>query len=96
MYDIKPVSRLITFFNAYSNSLVLYPGFILTMIKPTLAVAYCVRIHSSVLGPHIPTRSPFLSPKDKNPAANRSTCKMTWKVQEDIYGIDMSGNKEKT
>ena len=45
----------------------------LTSISPTRAAANCVRTHSLMFGPQIPTRSPFFIPAARNPAANWST-----------------------
>lgn len=42
---------------------------------PAWAVANCMRTHSYLLGPHIPSRSPFFKPRARSPAAAWSTCK---------------------
>ena len=48
----------------------------LTNINPALAVANWVITHSLMLGPHIPTRSPFLNPIARSPAARLFTYKI--------------------
>ncbi len=45
----------------------------LTKTAPMRAVANCASNHSDRLGDQIPTRSPFAMPRDKRPAASRST-----------------------
>ena len=42
----------------------------LTRMIPVLAAAYWVINHSTVFGPHMPTRSPFLMPSVNKLAAN--------------------------
>lgn len=49
---------------------------LLTRMIPAWAVANCMRTHSYLLGPHIPSRSPFLRPRARIPAAAWST----WKI----------------
>ena len=50
----------------------------LTNTAPMRAVANCVSSHSNRLGDQIPTRSPFAMPKDRKPAASRSTRSSSW------------------
>ena len=44
-----------------------------TRIRPALAVANCVTIHSALLGDQMPMRSPGFRPIASSPAANAST-----------------------
>lgn len=50
---------------------------LITRMIPAWAVANCMRTHSYLLGPHIPSRSPFCRPRARSPAAAWST----WKIQ---------------
>lgn len=50
----------------------------LTRMIPAWAVANCIRVHSYLLGPHIPSRSPFFKPRARSPAAACST----WSMQK--------------
>lgn len=52
----------------------LYTAPKLTRIIPALAVANWKRIHSYMLGPQTPSRSPRFSPRARRPAATLSTC----------------------
>src|SRR5450759_174287 len=58
--------------SAYSSSDVRYAGLMLTRIAPIAAVAYWTTTHSYRLGDHIPTRSPFLTPRAMRPRATTS------------------------
>lgn len=59
---------------SFPNALIKTPA--LTRMIPAWAVANCMRTHSYLLGPHIPSLSPFFRPRARSPAAAWSTCKM--------------------
>jgi hypothetical protein len=56
-----------------------------TRINPAFAVANCVKIHSSTFGPQIPTRSPFLRPRARNPEASLSAWEYSKKHQKNAW-----------
>ena len=74
-----------SFFLSFIHSFIFYFCFPLvditvrTNIKPAFAVANWVKIHSSIFGPQMPTRSPFLRPRARNPDAS------FWTYNTNVY-----------
>ena len=72
------LSFFLSFFHSFIRSFFYFcfPSVDITVrtnIKPAFAVANWVKIHSSIFGPQMPTRSPFLRPRARNPDASFST-----------------------